>query len=192
VKSDQAIEARIPVLLNRQSPSAIARRIRAGIVDAVQAVLLRRTRTHIRVEGFERRPRLADGNATCAIVLVGMMLGIQATVAHVGPGPIFRSAASIAGVSVSCVQLSYFAANRSAVATARSGVTRSEVSGCDGSSSAAVASANPLRISELCTDRRERLNYQPSKALTGQVHHVCHGVDHITRGRIVAQHTGAG
>lgn len=88
-------------LLFSGSPSAILRRIRAVIVDSVNAVFRRWTATHIGQEVVERiKPALAESDATD--VATGIVaLGIKTTGLEVAPSAIFRARIFTDGFAVS-------------------------------------------------------------------------------------------
>jgi len=81
-------------------PSAVFRRIRAVIVDALQAVKRpipacpNRTRTHVGEEVFKLQPTLANLNPAPTIQLVRAGAFSKTTVEHAGPNCAFRICAS--------------------------------------------------------------------------------------------------
>lgn len=86
-------EARISpvgVLHSPRGPSAIVRRIRTVVVDAVDRVRPRRAGAHIPEEGAERgRPFWTHGNAAAAVATVMLVRGVQAPNDDATPGSIF-------------------------------------------------------------------------------------------------------
>jgi hypothetical protein len=82
------VTPRISTLLSTCRPSAVVRRIRAIVVDAVQAIS-DRARTHICKKIKERSPAIYDGNSSSAIVIKAIVVRISAALDHVVPDPYF-------------------------------------------------------------------------------------------------------
>lgn len=122
-------------------PSAIFWAIGAVVVDAIDAVLRRRTHPHVGVEVLEGLPPVTDGDAAPAVMREVLMPWRKATSTHPDPDLVFgyrfrepmRRGISFRGFNLP-------AAARLRV-TGREAIT----SNCDDSS--AVACADPLRLS---------------------------------------------
>ena len=106
VPSHSNVSARVECLVGIRGPSAILRRVRTVVVDAVNRVLQRRSRSHVGVERGVVVPALADGNASAAVARIFVMLGIQASLPHRQPRRVFNTPASY-GVSMSALSFSY-------------------------------------------------------------------------------------
>lgn len=88
---DRSISSRIIVLLIASSPAAIIGGVIAVIVSAVQRCAVRFA-AHIGKEILERSPAITISDATAAVIFVRTMLGVSASLFHVVPGAIGRSA----------------------------------------------------------------------------------------------------
>lgn len=87
----EMIAAAVEGLFRGSSPAAIPGGIRPIVVDAVNAVLRGGTRTHICKEGFKGvRPFRADRDATPAISLERVTVGVQAATFQTRPDIVFR------------------------------------------------------------------------------------------------------
>ena len=77
----------VPSLLKSCGPATVVRRIRSIVVDAVDAVLRRRTQAYISeksLKGFS--PAFTDSNASASVVRVVRISGIQTPLFHAAPG----------------------------------------------------------------------------------------------------------
>src|SRR5258708_12147525 len=83
-------------LLRLRGPAAVAGFVVAVVLDAVDRVLRRRSRPHVRVE---RRvvvePTIAHQDAAASVVLVALVVRIEAAFLHRTPDCIFRRSRSL-------------------------------------------------------------------------------------------------
>lgn len=102
VRQRQAlIVARVLALLEACRPAAILGRIRPVVVVALQGVIWRRRWPHVGVEPLERTaPRVADGDASRAVDLVGFRRSLIAASLDACPRMVFLGAAHAVGDSV--------------------------------------------------------------------------------------------
>jgi hypothetical protein len=82
----QAVRSLIQGLLASCGPSTVLRRVRAVVVDAVEAMSIRRTYAHVREELFECVPSAVDRDTSASVVVKGGAPLIAASVQHLRPG----------------------------------------------------------------------------------------------------------
>lgn len=92
VECQQTVCPRVSRLFFLRCPAAISWFVIAVVVDAVKAVLRRRTQAHIRNEQLKIMPPLADSYAAPPVPLVLLRGRSVATVKHVPPNSVFGSA----------------------------------------------------------------------------------------------------
>lgn len=91
IHGEKARFARVQNLLSARSPSAVVRRIRAVVVDAVDRMVLRWPRTHVGKKVSERvAPTFADENASASVVGIGDVVPVVAASVHGHPRQMFR------------------------------------------------------------------------------------------------------
>jgi hypothetical protein len=84
------VRASIAPLLGSRRPSAIGRSVVAFVVDTINRVMLRWTRTHVSIKGDERlTPFIADRNTTGTVEAIVAGCGRVAAIDHRGPDIVF-------------------------------------------------------------------------------------------------------
>jgi hypothetical protein len=86
------VVAPVPLLVTLGSPPAIIRAVGTIIIDAVNAVLGRRTWSHVSVELLKRRPLRTHSDASSAVPVVVRPLRIRAPLPHRHPDDVFGCA----------------------------------------------------------------------------------------------------
>lgn len=140
-------------LLIESGPSAVARRVGAIVVNAIDFMLGRRSRPHVGIESNERfAPSRTDANPSGSIPPMSSVSGRMASANHVLVNRIFRRLGqAVRDVSVSR-DLALKTATRASVCIAK--MNNGNPDGC-----AAIASALSLSCAQ-----RPRLNAQDNKA----------------------------
>jgi len=91
VKSQQAIASGVPALLLWRCPAAVGSFVVAVVINAINAVLRARPRTHVLTKRSKRlSPTVADDNAASTVVGIACMGFRMASFAHVLPCEILR------------------------------------------------------------------------------------------------------
>jgi hypothetical protein len=160
------VSSLVAVLGYCRGPSAIRRRVRAVIVDAIKGVVARWARPHVGVEPLKRLPLGTHGDAPSAIVLEVGMLPICAARPHLAPRLVFGGVRE----AVCCHQgLGPIAA----VAPTREDGSAPQVARVDRGRRAAVTAADPPRLPFAGSLRRERGNSEESVTLPGEIEVSC-------------------
>lgn len=97
--------APVPVLNDSVSPSAVPRGIRPVVIDPVNGVQGRWSRSHVSVEDCEVVPLGADDNAAPAVVGIGPIVGIRAALTDALPDCVLGNIPSLAVCSKSQTHL---------------------------------------------------------------------------------------
>ena len=178
--SKENVSTAIASLFAISGPAAIAWRVVAIIIDSVNRVCWRWTRTHVRKEVYEATPSLADLDAAPAVVLIAARRRLVAAFKHRNPRFILRcrefSSRTIAALSMYGVVSIALSCNfRIQTATALRCMP-SQVSGVNNFLSAALAAAFPHWVFALFSGIA---NHRPSpKRFVSQiVHH--HNIPHL-------------
>lgn len=150
-------------------PAAILRRVRAVVVNPVDAMARRRTWSHVSVKVCEGLPSFTDSNSACAVTMIFLIGRIGASSAHATPR-------RVAGHVVQSVRTTRRSVCFLSQASARSLVSGPKVDARYPDSLAAIADTVPPKVL-LVGFRRRILDSQPAEFLTGRQH------DTITRHR---------
>ncbi len=157
--------ALIAVLFALGCPSAIFRRVRSIVVDAVQGHILRWTGTHIGKKGCKViDPTVADSDTSATPIGVSFMLLVEASGFHVPPDSVFGGLCHAVGrTALTCA---FFAQ-----ATATLGFTALKAARKDDGGVTAIAETLPVSMLGLNSGRAFCLtdNNEPSIALPSKV-----------------------
>jgi hypothetical protein len=82
---DESGQSSVSVLLDVIGPSAILRTVTLGILDAIDRVLWRWSRTHVSEEVLESTPSVRNGKAFCAVSLKQQTVRITAALNDMRP-----------------------------------------------------------------------------------------------------------
>jgi len=161
-------------LLNARGPAAILRRVRAGVVDAVNAVSLGRLRSHVGNESGEiMDPFIAHGDAASAPVGIARMRLFEATLFSLAPSVVFGAVTAAWFVAVLG---GAFSGALVLVTAATVGLAVAQMLSGDLFDNATVALAQPHRVALFGAKGKHR----PSrKSLAGQVNDSRIAVVHV-------------
>jgi len=169
IKREKPARAPISRLICSCSPPAIGRLIISIVVDAFNAVLWRRTWTHVLEKVFKTSPSLADLNAATAVVFIAWISWTSTTCIKLPPDSMFCGS----GQSVRNRVLSSDAPTANAVS-----IPEPLSSIYNGFS--AVASANPFRTPFRGSFRMQPQNSKGAKSFTRYVlKGIIHGLKDI-------------
>jgi len=169
VHCEEPTRPRVALLLFSECPSAIARLVVSVVLDPINRVLGRWTRTHIREEGLKRPlPSTADTDAAPAVEVIARMLRVVATLAHAVPDVVLRGV----GPTVLVVVIALAGPSRATDAPARLRSPARQVLRVDIALLSAVAATAPVDFSVGPEHARE--NSPASKALAAQVSQLRH------------------
>lgn len=155
-------------LFGIRRPLAVVRRVWAVVVDAFEAVVRPRPRTHVSKECCKAvLPPIAYSNPAPSISLKGAVLGVIAALFHSHPCVVFgRVRAAVCG--------DRFHELLAAVASARLRFARTQELACSGDFDPAIAAAEPQRLAVLRPSVALQ-NNETTKALADHVNRVvCH------------------
>lgn len=181
---DMNICSAVVGLIFWQGPAAILWAIAFLIIDAVDRVLGRWTRTHISKEVFKGEPSIAHCNATSKIVFEVLAVRVRAAVNYAGPYAIFGrmcSAMSTLRYLVSVNQL--IAMN----AAARRCFSTFQILCPSGFFASAVAFANPHGTALRVVEGSAMQRCEKAKSLAGKVDWFSHKHS-LLRGAIAKAH----
>lgn len=159
--------ASILVLLQARRPSAILRRVRAVVVDAINGQIGGWARPHVAIERLEAGgPRVADRYTSPAVALEVLALRVKATVLNASPNPVFRG---VAHAVLAMVNASAFSRHLYAQAAATLRVSCSQCAQLYGDFLAAVAATTPPRRAWLVRTRDALTRNEATESLTAQI-----------------------
>lgn len=160
IEGQVMVPPRVVVLIGACRPSTIVRRIRTVVINAVERVVRRGTRTHVANKGRELVPRLADDDPARPIVGEVLHPGIMATAFHSLPHAVFFRARAAMRSGAAAFLFSVQAA-----ATPRPCATQRGSS--DGRQLPALATTTPVQL--IVSNRRSAKHGQSSHDATSHV-----------------------
>jgi hypothetical protein len=165
----------VRALCRLRGPSAVVRRVRSIIVDAIESVTVRAC-THIGDERLKTvAPAITHRNTSPPVAVVVRTRSGVATSLRVDPRGIGGRGSSVYRLPVSRVRCAY---TLSPPASATPRYAALEIRGTDLSDVPAVASAEPLRSASVCREIVCSIDDRPSsKPLTGQINKRRHDLE---------------
>lgn len=161
--------AGVVVLLGTSGPAAIAGLVVAVIVTSLYGVIWAWSKAHVGKEVLEGLPSLTNADASAAVAVISLVLGITAPAAQINPRHIFRRS----GQPMRTVVFAYLSLKAAARLGAGSRLAVLEIVAAHQGRIAAVAQAFPLNAPANISSGWPQDN-EPSEPLPRKVDHFWH------------------